>query len=60
MYQRKVDVDTLDMLNVVKSVMSDVSSVGPSLEQRSKYHPTLFCKTMLDDVLRGGQTSPTT
>ena len=31
MYQRKVDVD---MLNVVKSVLADVSSFSPSSEQR--------------------------
>ena len=31
MYQRKVDVD---MLNAVKSVLADVSSVSPSSEQR--------------------------
>ena len=30
MYQRKVDVD---MLNAVKSVLAEVSSVSPSLEQ---------------------------
>ena len=32
MYQRKVDVD---MLNAVKSVVDDVSSVSPSSEQRA-------------------------
>ena len=32
MYQREVDVD---MLNVVKSVLADVSSVSPSSEQRT-------------------------
>ena len=31
MYERKVDVD---MLNAVKSVLADVSSVSPSSEQR--------------------------
>ena len=31
MYQRKADVD---MLNAVKSVLADVSSVSPSSEQR--------------------------
>ena len=31
MYQRKVDVD---MLNVVKSVLADISSISPSSEQR--------------------------
>ena len=31
MYQRKVDVD---MLNTVKSVLADVSSVSPSSEQK--------------------------
>ena len=31
MYQRKVDVD---MLNAVKSMLADVSSVSPSSEQR--------------------------
>ena len=31
MYQRKVDVD---MLNAVKSVLADVSSVSPLSEQR--------------------------
>ena len=31
MYQRKVDED---MLNVVKSVLADVSSISPSTEQR--------------------------
>ena len=30
MYQRKIDVD---MLNAVKSVLADVSSVSPSSEQ---------------------------
>ena len=30
-YQRKVDVD---MLNAVKSVLADVSSISPSSEQR--------------------------
>ena len=25
-----------------------------------KHHPTLFCKTTLDQVLQGGQTSPIT
>ena len=33
MYQRKVDVD---MLNAVKSVLADVSSVSPSSEQKAK------------------------
>ena len=33
MYQYKVDVD---MLNAVKSVLADVSSVSPSSEQRAK------------------------
>ena len=32
MYQRKVDVD---MLNIVKSVLADASSVSPSSEQRA-------------------------
>ena len=32
MYQRKVD---MDMLNAVKSVLADVSSVSPSSEQRN-------------------------
>ena len=32
MYQHKVDVD---MLNAVKSVLADVSSVSPSSEQRA-------------------------
>ena len=32
MYQRKVDVD---MLDAVKSVLSDVSSVSPSSKQKS-------------------------
>ena len=35
MYQRKVDVD---MLNAVKSVLADVSSVSPSSEQREPTH----------------------
>ena len=35
MYQRKVDVD---MLNAVKSVLADVSSVSPSSEQRTYPH----------------------
>ena len=34
MYQRKVDVDTL---NAVKSVLADVSSVSPSSEQSGDY-----------------------
>ena len=33
MYQRKVGVD---MLNAVKSVLADVSSVSPSSEERAK------------------------
>ena len=33
MYQRKVGVD---MLNAVKSVLADVSSVRPSSEQKAK------------------------
>ena len=33
-YHRKVDVD---MLNAVKSVLADVSSVSPSSEQRGDY-----------------------
>ena len=33
MYQRKVDVD---MLNAMKSMLADVSSVGPSSEQKKK------------------------
>ena len=33
MYQRKVDVD---MLNAVKSVLADVSSVSPLSEQRGR------------------------
>ena len=33
MHQRKVDVD---MLNAVKSVLADVSSVSPSSEQREE------------------------
>ena len=33
-YQRKVDVD---MLNSIKSVLADVSSVSPSSEQRQPY-----------------------
>ena len=32
MYQRKVDVD---MLNAVKSVLADVSSISPSSDQRA-------------------------
>ena len=34
MYQRKVDVD---MLNAVKIMLADVSSVSPSSEQRGDY-----------------------
>ena len=34
MYQRKVDVD---LLNAVKSVLADVSSVSPSSELRIEY-----------------------
>ena len=34
-YQRRVDVD---MLNTVKSVLADVSSVSPSSEQREPTH----------------------
>ena len=33
MYQRKVD---MDMLNAIKSVLADVSSVSPSSEQRRR------------------------
>ena len=35
MYQRKVDVD---MLNAVKSVLADVSSVSPSSEQKDELY----------------------
>ena len=38
MYQRKVDVD---MLNAVKSMLADVSSVRPSSEQSSMFLPRL-------------------
>ena len=49
MYNRKVDVD---MLNAVKSVLANVSCVGPSSEQRVvkrlsdlwKYHSILYRK----------------
>ena len=34
MYQRKVDVD---MLNAIKSVLADISSISPSSEQRGDY-----------------------
>ena len=52
MYQRKVDVD---MLNAVKSVLADVSSVSPSSFQRylAEVKPlryktkVLICKTTL-------------
>ena len=33
-YERKVDVD---MLNAIKSVLADVSSISPSSEQSSVY-----------------------
>ena len=39
MYQRKVDVD---MLNAVKSVLADVSSVSPSSEQRARANEELM------------------
>ena len=39
MYQRKVDVD---MLNTVKSVLTDVSSVSPSSEQRALIHSMFY------------------
>ena len=39
MYQRKVDVD---MLNAVKSVLADVSSVSPSSEQNTSDMPLLL------------------
>ena len=42
MYQRKVDVDTL---NAVKSVLADVSSVSPSSEQRRTFNPNLLYST---------------
>ena len=48
MYQRKVDVDTL---NAVKSVLADVSSrVSPSSEQRRTFNPkpVLFYKRGYD------------
>ena len=47
MYQRKVDVD---MLNAVKGVLADVSSVSPSSEQRVKcthVHNSLGAMTFL-------------
>ena len=34
MYQRKIDVD---MLNAVKSVLADISSISPSSELRVHY-----------------------
>ena len=39
MYQRKVDVD---MLNAVKSVLADVSSVRPASEQRAIFIQEMF------------------
>ena len=39
MYQRKVDVD---MLNTVKSVLADVSSVSPSSEQITEVGSATF------------------
>ena len=39
MYQRKVDVD---MLNAVKSVLADISSVSPSSEQSFDSVDTLY------------------
>ena len=39
MYQHKVDVD---MLNAVKSMLADVSSVSPSSEQRNVSQHTLY------------------
>ena len=39
MYQRKVDVDTL---NAIKSMLADVSSVSPSSEQRYSRMRILF------------------
>ena len=42
MYQREVDVDTL---NAVKSLLADVSSVSPSSEQRNVSQQTLRLST---------------
>ena len=39
MYQRKVD---LDMLNAVKNVLADVSSVSPSSEQRHSLRRSVY------------------
>ena len=44
MYQRKVDVD---MLNAVKSVLADVSSVSPSSEQRGLLRRRANSKALL-------------
>ena len=44
MYQRKVDVD---MLNAVKSVLADVSSVSPSSEQISYFTPKYTLESIL-------------
>ena len=45
MYQRKVDVD---MLNAVKSMLADVSSVSPSSEQSLSGRAFRFCWTVQD------------
>ena len=50
MYQRKVDVD---MLNAVKSVLADVSSVSPSSEQRVDQFVCLFA-CIVCTVCKGG------
>ena len=51
MYQRKVDVD---MLNVVKSVLADVSSVSPSSEQRAKTIDTMTVEWLVFSDYRVG------
>ena len=43
--------------NYGQDVPSNFMSKAPS--KRVKHRPTLLDETMLDDVLRGGQTSPT-
>ena len=48
MYQRKVDVD---MLNAVKSVLADVSSISPSSEQRHALGGLGSVTPIFDDIL---------
>ena len=58
MYQRKVDVD---MLNAVKSVLADISSVSPLSERRGDYGlgESLYKLTQFSEHIFRAVSSPT-